>query len=114
MLIRGSLERAKMQLRLLCVSLARPQDGAGKGRLIWGVGKVLRLQAQAGSITVNAPLTGLLAVHEIAGVELYARLRGAHFQYTAANRVGEQRPESQRIAVRRVQSPIMVVAMPDM
>ena len=102
-----------MQLGLLCVGLARPQDGAREGRLIWGVGKVLRFQAQAGSITVDASLAGLLAVHEIAGVKLQARLRGAHFQYSAANRVGEQRRESKRIAVCGVQHPIMVVAAPD-
>lgn len=74
---------------------------------------MLRLQAQAGSIVIDASLAGLHAVHEVARVELQSGLRCEHVQHPTAGPVGEPRRKLQRLAVLGVQHPVVVVTVPD-
>ena len=58
----------------LAVLRAGPQNSGGKGRLIGGVGVVLRLQAEAVPEAVDRPALALPAIlHKVGGVELEPR-----------------------------------------
>src|SRR5690606_1527189 len=73
----GGSVRGKAPDGDVTVKLPGGQPGAWKGGLVRGVGKVLRLKAQAGRLPVQrAALAAQGAGEEVAGIELQPRLGG--------------------------------------
>src|SRR5690242_9804224 len=102
--------RAKPELRPRLVFLPRPEDDRRKARLVGCVWKVLRLQAEAAAVRVDdAALAANRAVEEIAGVQLYARLRRRDLHRATARWRGDER-DAPRLAALTSEHEGMVVA----
>src|SRR5665213_2964269 len=104
------LPRGEDELCCAAERVARLQLGAGKIRVVWRVGEVLRLKAKAAALHIFcACLSGPRAVEKVPAVELDSRLGSEDFQHTAVGWIEHLGRGTQR-ASRAADNEVVIVA----